>query len=227
MNTDELFVNIDNLPNLLSKEETYELLKLISNNEEAKQKLITHNIRLVLKVVFNYKGISFDKKDLVSIGIFGLIRAIDTFDFEKGFEFTTYAVKCINNEILLYFKKLKRYKKVDSLDKTVFNYRDGSETKLSDILSDDKDFVEDIENEDVNRVLRELVEELDDREREIIMMYFGFYDGKLYSQKDISEKFNITHQSISLIIKRVLRDLTKKLKKMGIVESSKLLKTKK
>ena len=106
MNTDELFIDSHKLPQSLPKEEVYKLIKEANKGaKEARDKLVTHNIRLVLYEVTNkFQNVDYDKKDLVSIGNIGLLKAINTYDLSKGFEFATYAIKCINNEIVTFLK---------------------------------------------------------------------------------------------------------------------------
>ena len=106
MNTDELFVDSHELPWPLSKEETYKLIQEANEgSKEARDKLVTYNIRLVIyEVIHKFKNVDYDKKDLVSIGNIGLLKAINTYDLSKGFEFSTYAIKCINNEIVTFLK---------------------------------------------------------------------------------------------------------------------------
>ena len=125
MNNDEWFMDGHKLPQPLPRDETYKLIQLVANgSEEARVKLVTHNIRLVLYIVSNrFSNVEYDKKDLVSIGNIGLLKAIDTFDISKGFEFSTYAVRCIVNEILLFLKKINN--NTDSIDRIVFHDKDG------------------------------------------------------------------------------------------------------
>ena len=136
MNTDELFIEGHKLPQPLSKEEVYKLIQEANEgSKEARDKLVTHNIRFVLYEVTNkFQKVDYDKKDLVSIGNLGLIKAINTYDLSKGFEFATYATRCIDNEILMFLRKLKKEQAVDSIDRVIFQDKDGSEMKLGDKL---------------------------------------------------------------------------------------------
>lgn len=115
------------------------------------------------------------RSDLISIGKIGLIKAINTYDVEKNFRFSSYAVKCIDNEILIFLRTIKDYQIIDSLDDVVFYGKDGSEKRLIDTLIDDSvNFVEELERIETYRIIRGLIAELPDRDKEIIMLRFGF-----------------------------------------------------
>ena len=176
MNTDELFIDGHKLPKLLSKQEVYELLEKIKQGDElAREKLVEHNIRLVLyEVTGRFKSVEYDKKDLVSIGNVGLMKAITTFDTSKKFEFATYAIRCIDNEILMFLRKLKKNQNVDSLDRTINHDKDGNELKIEDTISDETDIVEEYTDNETHQIIRQIVKDLPDRDREIIMLHFGF-----------------------------------------------------
>ena len=147
MNTNELFIDANKLPQPLPKSQVNELLdKVKHGDEDAIKMIIEHNIRLVLYQVNNkFKSVEYDKKDLVSIGNIGLIKAVTTFDKSKNVEFATYATRCIDNEILMFLRKLKKDQKVDSLDKTITHDKEGKELKIEDTISDENDIVEDYE----------------------------------------------------------------------------------
>lgn len=220
MNTDELFVDGHKLPQPLSKEEVYKLIQEANEgSKEARDKLITHNIRLVLyEVTHKFQNVNYDKKDLVSIGNIGLLKAINTYDLSKGFEFAAYAVRCIDNEILMLLRKLKKDQSNDSLDRVIFHDKDGSKMKLEDKLSDDSDLVEDLENEETHRIIREVVKKLPNRDKEIIMLHFGFYDDKTYTQREIADKFNISQAYISRLITKIVKKVGKILESKGVIE---------
>lgn len=220
MNTDELFVDGHKLPQPLSKEEVYKLIQEANEgSKEARDKLVTHNIRLVLYEVTNkFQNVDYDKKDLVSIGNIGLLKAINTYDLSKGFEFATYAMRCIDNEILMFLRKLKKDQSIDSLDRVIFHDKDGSEMKLEDKLSDDSDLVEDHENEETHRIIREVVKELPYRDKEIIMLHFGFYDDKTYTQREIADKFNISQSYVSRLITKIVKKVGKILESKGVID---------
>ena len=175
MTNEDLFVC--SLPQPLSKEKTYELLK--RKTKEDKDILITHNIRLIVYEILNkFKTVNYDKKELVSIGIMGLIKAVDTYDISKKVEFSTYAMKCIDNEILIFLRKLKKDQIIDSLEQTIYETDKGLEIKLKDILQSDSDLVKNIEEQEIYKIIRNIVETIPGKDKEIVKLYFGFYDGK-------------------------------------------------
>jgi RNA polymerase sporulation-specific sigma factor len=218
MNNDEWFMDGHKLPQPLPRDETYKLIQLVANgSEEARVKLVTHNIRLVLYIVSNrFSNVEYDKKDLVSIGNIGLLKAIDTFDISKGFEFSTYAVRCIVNEILLFLKKINN--NTDSIDRIVFHDKDGSKIKLEDKLSDGSDLVEDHEQNEIHSIIRKLVQELPNREKEVVMLYFGFYNNRIYTQEEIAGKLNISQSYTSRLIKKIVKKIGKQLDDVGVLE---------
>lgn len=206
MNNDKIFIDGYKLPPPLSKEETYNLFQAVNKgSEDAREKLITHNIRLVLyEVNHKFKNVDYDKEDLVSIGNIGLLKAINTYSLTKNSEFSTYATKCIDNEILIFLRKLKNNHMIDSIDRIIYEGKNGSEMKLADILADDKNLVEEYEKIEMYKIIRQLVMKLPDRDKEIIMLYFGFYNNKIYTQEEIAEKIHVSQPNISrLIIKNV------------------------
>ena len=213
-------LNISELPKPLPKEELYSLIKLKNEgSKEAKDKLVEHNIRLVLYVInHRFATVNYDKEELVSIGNIGLIKAIDTFDIDKGAEFTTYVIKVIENEILYFLRKLKKDKKIYSLDDIISENKNGNQLRLEDIIKDDKDFVEGYETIEVYKTIRKIVKELPDKEREMVMLYFGFYD-KTYTQTEIAEKFSISQVTVCRILNKTLKDIENILKNKEILDS--------
>ena len=219
MTTEELFIDGNNLPQPLSKEEQCKLLQEAKlGSVEAKNKLITHNIRLVIyKVIHQFKDVVYDKKDLISIGNIGLIKAFNSFDETKGYEFTTYASKCVENEILMFLRKNKQYHNDDSIDRIIFNDNEGNELRLVDTLSDDNDFVENIEELETINIIKQLIENLPEREKEAIMMHFGFYNNQIYSQQEIADKMQISQSYISRLIIKTIKKMRVELKKQKII----------
>ena len=193
-------------PETLSNDEQRILLDEYNNgNMEARDKLIKYNIRFVMFIVRKYfKDAPYDKKDLVSIGIRGLEKAIDTYNWKKNEKFAGYSFKCIYNEIGMFLRKLRKDEKVDSLDRIIFD--NGQPIRLMDVISDENDIALNIEQKEVNRIIREVVENLSPRERKIIEMAFGF-NGTIYSQKEISRELKRSQGNISRILKKVLNDL--------------------
>lgn len=226
MNTDELFIG--KLPQPLTKEELNNLIiKVSEGSHEARNKLIVYNIRLVLyEVIHRFEKVDYDKRELVSIGIMGLIKAINTYDISKNIKFSTYATRCIDNEILMFLRKLKKEQKVESIDRIVFYGKDSSELKLEDKLCDDSDLVEDYERNEIHNIIRELVKELPYRDREIVMLYFGFYNNRIYNQEEIADRLNISRSYVSRLIKENVIKMRKQLEDIGVIELHEKPKTK-
>ena len=212
MNTDELFINARELPQPLPKEEAYKLIQEAhEGSKEARDKLLTHNIRLILGIVTKqFQKVNYDKKALVSIGIIGLLKAINTFDLSKGIRFSTYATTCIKNEILMFLRKLTKDKNIDRMD-IVMLYNE-------DKLSDDSNLVEDYENEETRRIIREVVKSLPNRDKEITMLYFGFYDDKTYTQAEIADKLNISQPYVSRLITQIVKNISSILESKELIE---------
>lgn len=215
MEQDDLF--ICKLPDTLNKNETYELLSFAQKgSKEARDKIINHNIKLVLYVIFNkFKNTEYDKRDLVSVGIVGLMIAVDTFDKAKGYEFSTYATNCIKNEILLYIRRNKKHQNIDSLDRPVTN---DSEDLLKDIIPSNIDIVSNYEDTELINIIRKLISNLSSREKEIIFLYFGFYDDRIYTQDEIANIFNLSRARVSIIINKALIKMKKELIKANIID---------
>ena len=220
MNTNELFIDGHKLPKPLSKKEVYELLdKIKQGDEKARAKLVEHNIRLVLsEVTGKFSTVEYDKKDLVSIGNVGLMKAIITFDTSKKVEFSTYAIRCIDNEILMFLRKLKKYANDDSLDRTINHDKDGNELKIEDTLSDDTDIVEEYTDNETHRIIREVVKDLPDRDRKIIMLHFGFYNDETHTQREIAEMLSISQSYVSRLITKIVKRVGKILEEKGLIE---------
>lgn len=220
MNTDELFIDGYKLPKPLSKQKVYELLeKIKQGDKQAREKLVEHNIRLVLyEVTSRFKSVEYDKKDLVSIGNIGLMKAVTTFDTSKKVEFATYATRCIDNEILMFLRKLKKDQNVDSLDRTINYDKDGNELKVEDTISDETDIVEEYTDNETYQIIRQIVKDLPNRDREIIMLYFGFYNDKIHTQKEIADMMSISQSYVSRLIIKIVKRLGHQLQQKGVIE---------
>ena len=220
MNYDELFIDGHKLPKPLSKKEVYELLERIKQGDnKALAKLVEHNIRLVLyQVEKRFKTVQYDKKELVSIGNIGLMKAVTTFDISRNMEFSTYAIRCIDNEILMFLRNLKKYASDASLDEAIYHNNDGDEIKIKDTLSDDMDFVEEYIDNETHLMIREIVNELPERDRKIIILYFGFYDNKRHNQNEIANMLSISQSYVARLIKRIVSQIGMQLEKKGLIE---------
>ena len=201
------------LPPPLSKEEEEYYFRQFKNGDaNAKNKLIEHNLRLVVYVAKKYDVNSSYLEDLVSIGCLGLIKAITTFDIDKNFKLATYASRCIENEILMHLRKTSKQKLEISIDEPLNVDYDGNELLLADILSNDEsDVIEDISYEEQRKVMYDAINELRPREKQIITMRYGLDSGFEMTQKDVADKLNISQSYISRLEKKIIKKLQSKL----------------
>ncbi|MBQ3161766.1 MAG: RNA polymerase sporulation sigma factor SigE [Oscillospiraceae bacterium] len=206
----------ETLPAPLSRaqeEETFQLLEI--NEEQARQTLITHNLRLVVYIAKKFESTGIGIEDLVSIGTIGLIKAVKTFCPSKNIKLATYASRCIENEILMFLRKTSQHKNEISIDEPLNIDWDGNELLLSDILGTEEDTVNsNIECEAEKSVLREAVERLPEREKCIMKMRFGLIDGKEKTQKEVADIIGISQSYISRLEKRIIKKLRKELEKV-------------
>ncbi len=219
---EELFIESNKLPKPLSKSELYSYLKQYKQGDlSAREKVIIHNIRLVLNQVSKkFANTPYDKKELVSIGIVGLINSVDTFDMDKSIKFATYAIKCINNEILMFLRKGEKNIADQSIYKPIGIAKDGTEKILADILEDDTfDFVSEYEDQITYNEVRKAVYNLPDRDREIILLYFGFIDNHQYTQNEIAEKFQMSRSYVSRLITKIVKRIGIQLQANGVIET--------
>ena len=207
---------VDNAP-LLSDYEFDMLLKelealeaLERGEEAAKQLLIERNLRLVVYIAKRFENTGVNLEDLISIGTIGLIKAIGTYRRDKNIKLATYASRCIENEILMYIRKTACQKAEVSLDEPINMDYDGNELLLSDILGTDEDMILRPLEDDVDLcVLRQALQELPEREREIILMRYGLYGYKELTQKEVAQKMGISQSYISRLEKRIMLKLRK------------------
>ena len=201
-------------PPPLSAEEERKHFKLArQGNEDSRQKLILHNLRLVSHIVRKYYSHAPDSEDLVSIGVIGLVKAIDTFKFEAGTRFATYGARCIQNEILMHFRAQKKFTSDVSLADTIDVDRDGNPLTYMDILCTNENLGDELDKKtQIERTIRLVQNILDDREKQIITMRYGLFGiSKSYTQKEIAEKLNISRSYVSRIEKSALDKLREKL----------------
>lgn len=199
-------------PRALSQKEESELLQRMKDgDEEAKNKLIEHNLRLVAHVIKKYYSNYSDQEDLISIGTIGLIKAVNSFKCENGARLATYAARCIENEILMHFRWNKKNSNVISIDEPIETDRSGNALTLMDVICSDDDFVDDIDKLLKKEKLYKFVDSIDnEREKEIIIRRYGLYNTKSMTQKDIAKLLGISRSYVSRIEKKVLGDLKKK-----------------
>ncbi len=193
-------------PDPLSKEKEENLIKrLLENDNEARNILIEHNLRLVAHIVKKYDNNKEDLDDLISIGTIGLIKGIDTFSNKNGTRLTTYAARCIENEILMYYRSNKKNSKNISINDSVGFDKEGNEISFLDILkTPSPDYIEDITVQDNIKLLYKYIDILSPREKEIIIKRYGLYNTKEQTQKEIASEFNISRSYVSRIEKRAL-----------------------
>lgn len=199
----------DVLPAPLKAEaEQQALAQLEEGNEEAKQLLISHNLRLVVFIARRFENTGINLEDLISIGTIGLIKAIGTYRTDRNIKLATYASRCIENEILMYIRKISGRKAEVSLDEPINMDSEGNEMRLSDILGTEEDVVTGRLEEDVDRMLlRKALRELPDREREIVYMRYGLEGRKELTQKEVAQKMGISQSYISRLEKRIMLKL--------------------
>lgn len=199
-------------PPLKGQEEQMALEALEQGDEEAKQLLIERNLRLVVFISRRFENTGINLEDLISIGTIGLIKSINTYRLDKNIKLATYASRCIENEILMYIRKISAQKTEISLDEPINMDYDGNELLLSDILGTEEDVIMRPLEDDVDIcVLRQAVKELPEREREIVVMRFGLYGRQELTQKEVAQVMGISQSYISRLEKRIMAKLRKEL----------------
>lgn len=222
MNYDEVFIESNKLPKLLTQKELYSYFEQYGQGDlNAREEIIIHNIKLVLNRVYKkFVNTPYDKKELVSIGLVGLVKSVDTFDAGKKIEFSTYAIRCINNEILMFLRKNKKSANVQSIYTPIGTDKEGNEKKIEDIIEDDtSDFVSDYENKVTYSEVRKVVYSLTDRDREIILLHFGFIDNRTYTHKEIADKFEVSRSYVSRLIAKIIKKIGMQLQSDGFIET--------
>lgn len=195
-------------PKPLSKAEEAEQIKRLKDGDlSARNILIEHNLRLVAHIVKKYYAISSDQDDLVSIGTIGLIKAIDTFDSEKNIKLSSYASRCIENEILMHFRNMRKTSLDISLDESIDMDKDGNPLTLMDIMAVEDDILEQIDLKINSEKIREFLRELPERERKIIVMRYGLDGSNPLTQREVARALNISRSYVSRIEKRTLKEL--------------------
>ena len=204
----------DILPPPLSREEEDEALELASFGDEvAKNKLIEHNLRLVVFLAKRYENTKVDLEDLVSIGSIGLIKGINTYKRGKNIKLATYCSRCIDNEILMYLRKNKKTKTDISFEESLSFDSDGNELHLEDILGTDSDIVtKPLEDEYDKKILKQELSKLEDRDKEIMYLRYGLGGKDELTQKEVAEMLNISQSYISRIEKKVIKKLKQVIK---------------
>ena len=203
---------LKSFPNPLTPSEEKQYIQQYTEGDlHAKHILIEHNLRLVAHVVKKYQYLDEDPEDLISIGPIGLIKAVVTFNADKGNRLAAYASKCIENEILMYLRSKKKSNKEVSLYEPIGTDREGNEIKLYDIIeTDEEDVSEKIYlRENIQKLYEKVESELSDRERLVLKMRYGLYSGEEYTQREIARQLGISRSYVSRIEKSAVEKLRK------------------
>ena len=202
-------------PPLPPEEERTLIARLAEGDEQARQTLIERNLRLVVYIARRFENTGVNIEDLISIGTIGLIKAVSTFDREKNIKLATYASRCIENEILMYLRKLAAQRTEVSFDEPLNTDWDGNELLLSDVLGTDEDEVSrPMEDDADRRALHEAVARLSERDRDIISLRFGLLGRREYTQKEVADRMGISQSYISRLEKRILLRLRREMQKI-------------
>ena len=216
---DEDFENIfyiggsDNLPAPLEpEEEAEEIEKLSKGDNEAKKKLVEHNLRLVVYIAKKFENTGVGLEDLISIGTIGLMKAINTFNSSKNIKLATYSSRCIENEILMHLRRSNRLKSEISIDEPLNQDGDGNELLLSDILGTDDDVTSRcVEDEVDKKLLKASIAKLNSREKNIMELRFGFKTGEEKTQKEVADMLGISQSYISRLEKKIINKMKKEI----------------
>lgn len=199
----------DKLPPPLDKEEELEcLIKAKQGDIEAKNKLIEHNLRLVVFLAKKYENTGYEMEDLVSIGSIGLIKGIETYKIDKNIKLATYASRCIANEILMFLRKNKKRRKEISLEDSLNYDSEGNELHLEDVLGTENDLVSDEYEKSVEReFISKEINKLGSREKQIMVLRYGLNNTESYTQKEVADMLGISQSYISRIEKKVIKNI--------------------
>lgn len=202
---------ITSLPTPLCEEEEAEAIaKMTQGDEDAKNKLVEHNLRLVVYIAKRFDNTGIDMDELISVGTMGLIKAVKSYNSDKKIKLATYASRCIENEILMFLRKTVKIRTEISLEEPLNVDWEGNQLVLSDVLGTDGDMIyKDMETRVENDILRSLYEKLDERDKEIVGMRYGLYGREEKTQKEIADMMNISQSYISRLEKKILAKLKK------------------
>lgn len=199
-------------PKPLSEKQEREYLEQAANGSvEARNKLVEHNLRLVAHIIKKYYGTQGEQDDLVSIGTIGLIKAINTFNMDKNIRLSSYASRCIENEILMHFRYSKKSSQDISLNETIDTDKDGNPLTLLDIMSVDDNIIDELDMKFNQGKLAQFInEELNEREKQIIILRYGLNGNKPMTQNSVAKKMNISRSYVSRIETKALKTLKKR-----------------
>lgn len=206
------------LPPPLSKEEEQAIIDRLQQGDiKSRDKLVEHNLRLVVYIAKKFENSGVNIEDLISIGTIGLIKAVNTFKADKNIKLATYASRCIENEILMYLRKINQQKLDISLDEPLNVDWDGNELLLSDVLgSDGLEINDNVEQEDEKRILHTCMQDLSHRERLIMNMRFGLDGKKEHTQKEVADILGISQSYISRLEKRIILKLKRDIERQTV-----------
>ena len=195
----------------LSREEEEKYIKLLEENDtNARNKLIEHNLRLVAHIVKKFDNNINDSDDLISIGTIGLIKGIDSYKSDKNIRLTTYVARCIENEILMYYRSIKKYQNTVSLNDSIGYDKDGNKIMLIDVLKDNhKSLEESLALKENINLINKYLGKLNSREQEIIIKRYGLNNKKAMTQKEIAKNMHISRSYVSRIEKRAISKILK------------------
>lgn len=199
----------DILPEPLSKEEEDKYVSLfLKGDTKARDKLIEHNLRLVVFLAKKYENTKIDLEDLVSIGTIGLIKGVNTYQNDKNIKLATYASRCIDNEILMYLRKTKKKRTEVSFEDSLSFDSEGNELHLEDVLGTDSDLVSDeFEKSQERKYIAREINKLQGRERQIMILRYGLNNTESYTQKEVADMLGISQSYISRIEKKVIKNI--------------------
>lgn len=210
--------NASNFPKPLSANEEKEcFLRLKQGDKKAKDKLLTHNLRLVVHVAKKFSG-GAESDDLISVGSIGLIKAVNTFSYDKNTQFSTYAARCIENEILMLLRVNKKHTPVISINESLGKDKDGNDVTWQDIIPSDEDVYKNTESSILSENLTAVAKKcLSEREFEILTLRFGLNNSPVYTQREIAKRLKISRSYISRLEKKALETLRAKIKKDKLI----------
>ena len=202
-------------PPALNQKEEQRLIKLAeSGDTNAKNKLVEHNLRLVAHVIKKYYSNASQQEDLISIGTIGLIKAVDSFNSGKGTKLATYAARCIENEVLMYFRSQKKSSQDISVNEPIDVDNEGNPLTLIDIIATEDTILDEIYLSSMSEKMYKFIKEIDDeRDKTIIVLRYGLNNQKPLTQREVAQKLNISRSYVSRIEKRILSQLREKFKK--------------
>lgn len=216
MKNNDIFGDSMDLPPALTKEQTNSLInELAKGSSIARDELIVHNIRLVLFVIEKYfYSVNYDKKDLASIGIIGLIKAVDTYNSKVKTLFSSYASKCIYNEICMFVRKLSKDYLVDSLDEMLDQEK--HKVWINDKFISENNIIEDYDYKETIMILQNIIDTLPHQDKELLALYYGFNGNNPHSAAKIASLYNVSKATISRRLNQIIAQIVKDLVRQGI-----------